>query len=205
MDIRIEQADGGTLRRHAAGVGALVRDAVESGASIGFVLPLGDDVLAAYAEQVAAEVDDGSRIVVLALDGDEVVGMVHLGLVKWPNGRHRADLQKLIVHTSARRRGHRARADGGGRARRARARPDAARARHGRRGRRGALPRVRLGRDRRGTSLRRPSRRHARRDDDLRERARVIPSSHGRKGRLWTELCTFVCITWHRTCLDGRA
>ncbi len=105
MDIRIEQADGGALRRHAAGVGAVVRDAVESGASIGFVLPLGEDVLAAYVEQVAAEVDDGSRIVVIALDGDEVVGMVHLGLVKWPNGRHRADLQKLIVHTSARRRG----------------------------------------------------------------------------------------------------
>ena len=31
--------------------------------------------------------------------------MVQLGLVKWPNGRHRADLQKLIVHTEARRRG----------------------------------------------------------------------------------------------------
>jgi ribosomal protein S18 acetylase RimI-like enzyme len=105
MEIRIEQVDGGSLRRHAAGVVALVRDAVESGASIGFVLPLGEDVLAAYAEQVAAEVDDGSRIVVLAFDGDDVVGMVHLGLVKWPNGRHRADLQKLIVHTSARRRG----------------------------------------------------------------------------------------------------
>ena len=105
MDIRIEQADGGTVRRNAAGVAALVRDAVESGASIGFVLPLEDDVLAAYADEVAGEVDVGSRIVVLAFDGDDVVGMVHLGLVKWPNGRHRADLQKLIVHTSARRRG----------------------------------------------------------------------------------------------------
>ena len=41
--------------------------------------------------------------------------MVQLGLVKWPNGRHRADLQKLIVHTRARR-AARARADGGGRA-----------------------------------------------------------------------------------------
>ncbi len=105
MDVRIEEADGGTVRLHAAGVAALVRDAVESGASIGFVLPLGGHALAAYTEQVAAEVDDGSRIVVLAFDGDGVVGMVHLGLVKWPNGRHRAELQKLIVHTSARRRG----------------------------------------------------------------------------------------------------
>ena len=71
MDIRIEQADGGALRRHADGVAALVRDAVESGASIGFVLPLGDDVLAEYAEQVAAEVDDGS---------DGQVGPVAAGL-----------------------------------------------------------------------------------------------------------------------------
>jgi ribosomal protein S18 acetylase RimI-like enzyme len=105
MDMRIEQVDGRALRRHADGVEDLVRDAVDSGASIGFVLPLGDGVLASYAEQVAADIDDGSRIALLAFDGDRVVGMVQLGLVKWPNGRHRADLQKLIVHTSARRRG----------------------------------------------------------------------------------------------------
>jgi acetyltransferase len=105
MEVRIEQVDGGELRRHGAGVEGLVRDAVESGGSIGFVLPLTDSVLAEYAEQVAADVDDGSRIVLLAFDGGEVVGMVQLGLVKWPNGRHRADLQKLIVHTAARRRG----------------------------------------------------------------------------------------------------
>jgi acetyltransferase len=105
MDIRIEEADGETVRRHAPGVVTLVRDVVESGASIGFVVPLGDDELAAYVEEVAAEVDAGSRIVLLGLDGDDVIGMVHLALVKWPNGRHRADLQKLMVHTRARRRG----------------------------------------------------------------------------------------------------
>jgi ribosomal protein S18 acetylase RimI-like enzyme len=105
MDIRIDQVDGDELRRHAGGVSNLVRDAVDDGASIGFVLPLGDDVLAGYAEQVAADIDDGSRIVLLAFDDSGVVGMVQLGLVKWPNGRHRAELQKLIVHTIARRRG----------------------------------------------------------------------------------------------------
>jgi ribosomal protein S18 acetylase RimI-like enzyme len=105
MDVRIDEADGGVLRRHADGLAELVRDSVASGASVGFVFPLGDDLLARYVEDVAAEVDGGSRIVLLAFDGDDVVGMVHLGLVKWPNGRHRADLQKLMVHTRARRRG----------------------------------------------------------------------------------------------------
>jgi ribosomal protein S18 acetylase RimI-like enzyme len=108
MGVRIEQVDGEEVRLHADGIAALVRDAVDDGASIGFVVPLTEAVLAQYAEQVAADVDGGGRIVLLALDGNgtgEVVGMVQLGLVRWPNGRHRAELQKLIVHTAARRRG----------------------------------------------------------------------------------------------------
>jgi ribosomal protein S18 acetylase RimI-like enzyme len=69
------------------------------------VLPLGDDVLDGYLERVAAEVGRGERIVLLARGGGDVVGMVHLALVGWPNGQHRAEVQKLMVHSSARRRG----------------------------------------------------------------------------------------------------
>lgn len=83
----------------------LVRDCVEDGASIGFVLPLADDVLDTYLSQVRDEVGRGTRIVVVAGDGELVDGMVHLALVPWPNAPHRAELQKLLVHTRARRRG----------------------------------------------------------------------------------------------------
>jgi len=105
METRIERADGTTLRAHAFGVAELVRDAVEDGASIGFVLPFENGELAAYAESLAADVDGGSRVVLLAFDGGALTGMVQLELPWKPNARHRAEVQKLLVHTTARRRG----------------------------------------------------------------------------------------------------
>ncbi len=38
-------------------------------------------------------------------DGDRVVGCVHLVLAMQPNGRHRAEVQKVLVLNSARRQG----------------------------------------------------------------------------------------------------
>jgi acetyltransferase len=105
MDVRIEAVDGAGLRALGESVGALVRDAVDDGASIGFLHPLSDGELADFVEQGAAELDAGTRIVLLALAGSEVVGMVQLELARKPNARHRAEVQKLIVHTRARRHG----------------------------------------------------------------------------------------------------
>ena len=47
----------------------------------------------------------GDRPALVARDGNEVVGMVQLALVAKPNGRHRAEVQKLLVRRSARRGG----------------------------------------------------------------------------------------------------
>ena len=105
MEVRIEAVDGAGLRGRRDAVAALVRDAVDDGASIGFVEPLSDDELAAFVEQGAGELDGGSRIVLLALAGPELVGMVQLELARKSNARHRAEVQKLIVHTGARRHG----------------------------------------------------------------------------------------------------
>ena len=101
----IEQISDDALVASRQGLRDLIRDSVEDGASIGFVLPLDDEVIDAYLERVAAEVGRGERIVLLARVGAGVVGMVHLALVGWPNGQHRAEVQKLMVHTSARRQG----------------------------------------------------------------------------------------------------
>ena len=94
MDVRIET--GG--RRGCSGamptaVAALVRDAVEDGASIGFVLPLADEVLAGYVgADRRARSTTGARIVLLALDGRRGGrdGAARRSS-SWPNGRHRAD------------------------------------------------------------------------------------------------------------------
>ena len=105
MHTRIERVDGAALRAHADPVAALVRDSVENGASIGFVLPFENGELGAYVESLAADVDAGTRVVLLAFDGEALPGMVQLELPWKPNARHRAEVQKLLVHTTARRRG----------------------------------------------------------------------------------------------------
>lgn len=103
--VAVGHAAAADVRAARASVCALIRDSVEHGASIGFVLPLSDEVLERYVDRAADEVEQGERVVVLARAGNEVVGMVQLGLVGWPNGRHRAEVQKLMVHTGVRRQG----------------------------------------------------------------------------------------------------
>jgi len=101
----IDQVDAERLASLQDGVVELVRDSVESGSSIGFVLPLADGELEAYVADVIAQVTRGSRIVLLALDGDRVAGMVQLEPSPKANSRHRAEVQKLIVRGDYRRQG----------------------------------------------------------------------------------------------------
>ena len=91
---------------HETGLVALLRDTVDSGASIGFLPPLGADEARAYWREVAAALDDGSRVLVVALapDGD-VLGAGQLDLATRANARHRAEVAKVMVHRRARRQG----------------------------------------------------------------------------------------------------
>jgi len=85
---------------------ALLRDAIEGGASVGFMLPVRDAELSAFWEGVFADVRAESRIVLGARDAaGRIVGSVQLGLATKPNSRHRAELQKLLVLRSHRGRG----------------------------------------------------------------------------------------------------
>lgn len=84
---------------------ALLRDVVEGGASIGFMLPLGEDEVVAFWSGVIAGAGAGQRLVLVARDAGRIVGSVQLALAAQPNGRHRAELQKLLVRRTHRRRG----------------------------------------------------------------------------------------------------
>jgi acetyltransferase len=103
--MRIAQADARELAAARPGVTELVRDSVEGGSSIGFVLPFADGELDAYVDGVIDEVTRGTRVVLLARDGDRIAGMAHLELAPKANARHRAEVQKVVVHGDYRRRG----------------------------------------------------------------------------------------------------
>jgi acetyltransferase len=94
-----------TVRKRPALV-ALLKDAVDSGASVGFLPPLAEAEGEAYWRSVAETVRDGSCVLVGARAADgTLVGTAQLLLATRPNGSHRAEVAKVIVHTKARRRG----------------------------------------------------------------------------------------------------
>jgi acetyltransferase len=76
---------------------ALLRDAIESGASVGFMLPVRADEMTAYWKSVFSEAAASQRLVLVAREARQIVGSVQLALATRPNSRHRAELQKLLV------------------------------------------------------------------------------------------------------------
>lgn len=84
----------------------LLRDCVEGGASVGFMLPLSVERCAAFWRRVAEDVERGARVLLVAEDGrGGVCGTVQLVLELPENQPHRADLVKMLVHSGSRRRG----------------------------------------------------------------------------------------------------
>ena len=84
---------------------ALLTDAVSAGASIGFRWPMEDGEAEAYWREVVAAMRGGKRHLLAAYEGEQLVGCVQLDLAAKVNARHRAEVQKLLVMQSARRRG----------------------------------------------------------------------------------------------------
>jgi acetyltransferase len=77
---------------------ALLRDAVEGGASVGYVRPLPEAEVAAFWRGVLASVAVGTRVLLVAREaGGRIVGTVQIEFAQRPNGRHRAEVQKLLV------------------------------------------------------------------------------------------------------------
>jgi GNAT superfamily N-acetyltransferase len=82
----------------------LLRDSVDSGASIGFLSPLPADAGREFWRAVRSELADG-RVLLGAYVDATLVGSVQLAPVAKPNGRHRAEVQKLLVLQAYRGRG----------------------------------------------------------------------------------------------------
>jgi GNAT superfamily N-acetyltransferase len=87
------------------GLAALLLDCVDGGASVGFMHPLDLDKARAFWGGVVLDAEQGRRALLVAQDGERIVGTVHLVLAQPDNQPHRADLCKMLVLRSERRRG----------------------------------------------------------------------------------------------------
>jgi GNAT superfamily N-acetyltransferase len=103
--IRIERLDAAAYDAALAGLAALLVDAVEDGASVSMMPGLTEADARAWWAARSGDVVDGTTSPFVALDGDRVVGSALLIRARQPNAPHRAEIAKVIVHTSARRQG----------------------------------------------------------------------------------------------------
>ena len=91
----------------------LLRDAVDSGASVGFLPPLKTATASAYWRGVFAALDNDALVLLVARrvavrgagEAGAIVGTAQLEPSGKENGRHRAEVAKVLVLQSARRQG----------------------------------------------------------------------------------------------------
>ncbi len=102
MTARIRAVNLDQFAECLPGLAALLVDAVNSGASVGFWAPMEQARAVLYWREVMQGMVQQSRVLVVAEDAGEVVGTVQLVLSDRQNGHHRAEITKLIVHTSHR-------------------------------------------------------------------------------------------------------
>jgi GNAT superfamily N-acetyltransferase len=87
------------------GLAALLVDCVEGGASVSFMDPIDSERALAFWRRVADGVAVDERVLLVAEDGDGIVGCVQLEFDLPENQPHRANLSKMLVHRRARRQG----------------------------------------------------------------------------------------------------
>ncbi|PPC75206.1 GNAT family N-acetyltransferase [Pokkaliibacter plantistimulans] len=78
---------------------------VLDGASVGFVLPFSIEQAKRFWLGQSQSWRSGGRLLLVARQGQRLVAVVQLGIDTPPNGSHRAEVTKLLVHPSARRLG----------------------------------------------------------------------------------------------------
>jgi GNAT superfamily N-acetyltransferase len=84
---------------------ALLREAVESGAAVGFLPPLTEKEARLYWHRVMERLPTGETLLLGAREGALLVGCAQLEMEQQPNGRHRAAARMLLVNQPFRRRG----------------------------------------------------------------------------------------------------
>ncbi|HEN9596115.1 TPA: GNAT family N-acetyltransferase [Acinetobacter baumannii] len=90
---------------HEQGLSLLLEDSVNNGASIGFLAPIEKNEVLNYWREVNHKLVQGNSRLWIAIQKGKILGSVQLSLVSKKNGVHRAEVEKLMVLTSARKQG----------------------------------------------------------------------------------------------------
>ncbi len=84
----------------------ILQHTVNNGAAVGFIAPLSTERAKQFWQQsVRPEVENGARVLFLAVEDGRAVGTAQLILAMPDNQPHRGEASKVMVHPSFRRRG----------------------------------------------------------------------------------------------------
>ncbi|HEY0231760.1 MAG TPA: GNAT family N-acetyltransferase [Dokdonella sp.] len=105
-EIVVRRIDGSAAAACVEALADVLIDCVEGGASVSFMRPLPRDKAVAFWRDVADAVARGERVLLIAEDeAGELLGTVQMIVSLPDNQPHRADVAKMLVRRSARRRG----------------------------------------------------------------------------------------------------
>jgi len=103
--VTIRELDAAGYRAAIPELAALLVDAVDSGAGVNFLAGVTAEETAPWWTERIEQVGNGVISAFVALDDDRVVGSTLLIRSRNPNSPHRAEIGKVLVLQSARRRG----------------------------------------------------------------------------------------------------
>jgi GNAT superfamily N-acetyltransferase len=103
--IEIRRLEVTELPAHLDSLAGVLADCVAGGASVSYLAPFSHEQARDAFEAVAADVEKGRRLLLGAFAEGRLVGTVQVILALPPNQPHRAEIAKLLVHRSARKRG----------------------------------------------------------------------------------------------------
>lgn len=101
--VAVVRLDGAAFERALPQLAEILVDSVDGGASVGFVHPFTAEDAEGWWRTVRPGIEQGSTLIWTAEDAGGVVGTVQVKLTTaYTNGRHRAEIAKLLVHRRAR-------------------------------------------------------------------------------------------------------
>lgn len=92
-------------QQHLGELTDVLQGCVADGASVGFIDAEDDEVMVRFWQQRIASITSGDSELLVARQHGRIVATVILSRSAMPNGRHRAEISKLLVHPQARRQG----------------------------------------------------------------------------------------------------